>query len=683
MKQFRLHNLLYRQITTLNELLQIKTIVIMQTSIKLLSNGQASSTESSDPADYIRGIFRITVPPFEQVGDNGTQQAPGSRPRMRFIMYASIDASGSMNEIASRRGQNNQTKMDFVHMTMKNMVEYIASQEDENPHAEFYLSIVSFNSRANCVLQPCRVSKENKDYIIETIANIKPTGGTNFEKCFQEIAKLMSYETDYILDEAQTTISEDYTTRMHVFLTDGSNNEGEKNAQRLATMLKQSTQKETMQIMVGYGCDHDSTMLQNLCSQFTKSKQWFIDDVEKTGCIFGDILWCAMNTAYAEVKMTTNVEVYDFNKMSWEYEIIMDDIIYDSSRTLYIRVPREAPTVVCELHYFSIENPSNTSTVESIEINPPTESAAPPAIDEDVEKELWRLDTITTIDKALKFLQNIRRIPYSTSHAEKDRHVQEVTAFQEKFLKYVTDNNLSEDPFMIQLADDLYVCINGLMAASIGERYVAARQASQIQQRAVTVNDIMPLQVDIINSMPAPRSATQHGYYGDECEEADVAVPAAPRRAMSSGGYVGNDIPQPTTPTTSKPDVADVVDVADIANGEITPPSRSRHHPTPATVDEEQIKEDEKIIAYFTPSSRGVGSKLRHLSRDAILGYRRAKGPMHYAGDEDDEYYSCGGGGADDTFSSYASPGCARIGRMLSAPTPRNPALDRVSTSPY
>jgi von Willebrand factor type A domain len=669
-----------------DQISSFKQIITMQTSIKLLSNGQPqshphpSSADSSDHAGYMRGIFRITVPSFEEIQSQG----PGiSRPRMRFIMYASIDASGSMGEIASRRGQNNQTKMDFVHMTMKNMVEYIACQEDENPHAEFYLSIVSFDSRANCVLAPCRVSKENKDNIIETIANIKPAGGTNFEKCFQEIAKLMSSETDYIPGDAQASISEDYTTRMHVFLTDGSNNEGDKNAQRLATMLKQSPQKDTMQIMVGYGCDHDSTMLQNLCSQFTKSKQWFIDDVEKTGCIFGDILWCAMNTAYAEVKMSSNVEVYDFNKMSWEREISMDDIIYDSSRTLYIRVPHDAstPTVSCELRYFSIENPSNTSTFECIEIPPATTegAASPLVIDEDVEKELWRLDTITTIDKALKFLQNIRRIPYSTSHAEKDRHIQEVTTFQEKFLKYVTDKNLSEDPFMIQLADDLYVCINGLMAASIGERYVAARQASQIQQRAVTVNDITPLQVDIISSMPPPRSATQHGYYGDEYyQETDDFVPAAPRRTTSSGGCVGSDTPQPTTPTIPKPDVAD---------GEITPPSHSRPHPTPAseTVDEEQTKEDEKIVADFTPSSRGVGSKLRHLSRDAILGYRRARGPLHYAGgDEDDEYYSCGGGGADDTFSSHASPGCARIGRMLSAPTTsRNAPVDRVSTCPY
>lgn len=652
----------------------------MQNSIKLLSNVPLQPSDSpADEVAYTRGIFRITVPPFEQSQDS----AMLPRPRMRFIMYASIDASGSMGETATRRGQNSQTKMQFVHMTMINMVEYIVSQEEENPHAEFYLSIVSFDSHASCVLPPCRVSKENKTQIIETITRIAPRGGTNFEKCFKEIANIMSRENSFIEEREGVSIAENYTTRMHVFLTDGANNEGEKNAQRLAAILNQNAaavatptptpttedyRKETMQIMVGYGCDHDSTMLQNLCAQFKKSRQWFIDDVEKTGCIFGEILWCAMNTAYSEVRLCSNVEVYDFNKMSWEHEISIDDVIYDSSRTFYLRVAPEVSSVVCWLRYFSIENPLNTSNVDTLEIAATLPILqATPIIDEDVEKELWRLDTIITVDKALQFLQNLRRLTYNESRIQKERMIQEVTEFQEKFLKYVSDKNLTEDPFIIQLADDLYVCINGLMASTVGERYVAARQASQIQQRAVTVNDITPLQVDVISSMPPPASAA---YYNNANDYEDDVVPAAPRRTFSaSNRCVDNDTQEPhpeppTTPKTPKPQT----------NGEVTP-----------TTGDKISKEEEKIVADFTPSARGVGSKLRHLSREAILGYRRPRAAQYDCDDEDEgEYYSCGGGGADDTFSSHASPACARIGRMLSAPSQHSrDQVDRVSTCPY
>ena len=654
----------------------------MQNFIKLLSNGPLQP--SSSPADevaYTRGIFRITVPPQSQSQDS----AMLPRPRMRFIMYASIDASGSMGEIATRRGQNSQTKMQFVHMTMINMVEYIVSQEEENPHAEFYLSIVSFDSHASCVLLPCRVSKENKNQIIETITSITPRGGTNFEKCFKEIANIMSKENSFIKDHQVVSIAENYTTRMHVFLTDGANNEGEKNAQRLAAIINQNAaiasittteapRKDTMHIMVGYGCDHDSTMLQNLCAQFPKSRQWFIDDVEKTGCIFGEILWCAMNTAYSKVRLCSNVEVYDFNKMSWEHEIAIDDVIYDSSRTFYLRVPSEVANVVCELCYFSIENPSNTSIVETLEIAATLPiSQAPPIIDEDVEKELWRLDTIITVDKALQFLQTLRRLTYNESRIQKERMIQEVTEFQEKFLKYVSDKNLTEDPFIIQLADDLYVCINGLMASTVGERYVAARQASQIQQRAITVNDITPLQVDVISSMPHPLPPASAAHYNDANDCEDDMVPAAPRRVFSaSNRCVNNDTIEsqsvcqsPTTPKTPKPQT----------NGEATP-----------TTDEVISKEEEKIVAVFTPSARGVGSKLRHLSRDAILGYRRSHAKNYNCNNEDEDgYYSCGGGGGfDDTFSSHASPACARIGRILSAPSQyQSDKVDRVSTCPY
>ena len=643
----------------------------MQTSFQLVSSKKPTSDTSSATADeYNRGIFKIDIPTLSGEGGH-------LRRKMRFIMYVSVDASGSMAETATRPGHAIQTKMDFVHMTLTNMIEYIASQEEENPHAEFYIAIVSFDSLASCALLPCRVTRENKDQLIETVNSIRPRGGTNFQRCFREIARLMSTEGEYV--KTDESISEDFTQRMHIFLTDGANNEGENRVQQLATLLTPTLtvpQKPATQIMIGYGPDHDSTMLQSLCAQFPKSKQWFIDDVEKTGCIFGEILWSAANTAYAEVKLSANVEFYDFASMAWKNEIQIDDLIYDSSRTFYVRVPWSVDTVVCEMTYFSTECPSNTShktqsllayteNVVQEGAGAGAGAAAVSAINQSVEQELWRLDTITTVNEALTFLQNIRRMPYNASVDEKNRLIGVVTAFQEKFLAYVVEKGLSEDPFMIQLADDLFVCISGLMAASIGERYVAARQASQIQQRSVTVNDITPLQTEILFSMPSSSPAA----YGDDAYACDYYPPAAPRRAHSGGGCVDNDT---------------------CASAYNAAPESPRTPMRVVSVDarpeeEQENKENDKLVSDFTPSSRGVGSRLRHLSREAIIGLRGPRG-MYHGGDEGD-YYSCGGGGggaSDDTFSSHASPGCARIGRMLSAQTQQHSsAPDRTYTAPY
>jgi hypothetical protein len=270
------------------------------------------------------------------------------------------------------------------------------------------------------------------------------------------------------------------------------------------------------------------------------------------------------------------------------------------------------------------------------------ESEAATAIDQTVEQELWRLDTIVTINQALTFLQKMSRLPYNAMNEEKNRLIELVTAFQEKFLAYVTEKNLSEDPFMIQLADDLFVCISGLMAASIGERYVAARQASQIKQRSVTVNDITPIQAEILSSMPTLHN---HDQYNSDCcyDDTFQCPPQAPRRAHSSGGCVDNDTQNPV---------------------------------------EEETKENDKIVSNFTPTSRGVGSRLRHLSRDAILAMRGAyQNGGGAAGDDEDYIYSQG---SDDVFSCHASPGCARIGRMLSAPRQQQSSVtDRTLTAPF
>ena len=368
--------------------------------------------------------------------------------------------------------------------------------------------------------------------------------------------------------------------------------------------------------------------------------------------------------------------------MSWKNEIRIDDLIYDSSRTFYVRVPWRVTAVVCDMTYFSTDCPSNTARrTEALFTYSQDAVVQVPSFDENVEKELWRLDTITTVNEALVFLQNMRRIPYNVSIEEKDRLIGVVTAFQEKFLAYVTEKNLSEDPFMIQLADDLFVCISGLMAASIGERYVAARQASQIEQRSVTVNDITPLQTEILSSMPSatPRYGNQ---YQDEYACDYYAPPAAPRRAHSGGGCVDND-----TQLCYSPD-----DVASAGtHGSPRTPTRivstdaqgdAKSGEAEENEENEENKENDKIVSDFTPSSRGVGSRLRHLSREAIIGMRHPSGMCGGAEDEGD-YYSCGGGMDDDTFSSHASPGCARIGRMLSAPTPRSSAHGRTSTAPY
>jgi hypothetical protein len=63
------------------------------------------------------------------------------------------------------------------------------------------------------------------------------------------------------------------------------------------------------------------------------------------------------------------------------------------------------------------------------------------------------------------------------------------------------------------------------------------------------------------------------------------------------------------------------------------------------------------------------------LSREAIIGIRRNN--SHF---DEDTPYSCGG---DDTFSSHATPQCAIVGRMLSAPAIRQAKQDRTPSAPF
>jgi hypothetical protein len=519
------------------------------------------------------------------------------------------------------------------------------------------------------------------------------------------MAHLISNEAQHI--SPSEDIPEHCVQRMHVFLTDGDNNEGNKSIPHLAEILSASAVQPT-QIMIGYGTDHDSATLQSLCSHFPNSRQWFIDDIEKTGCIFGEILWSAVNAAFTKVSIKTpNAEVYDFETMQWRSEICLGDFAYDSSRTYYVRSPWQHDELVCSFAYTSIEAPQDTSCDIVVPLNY-TSAETPETKDAEVEKELWRLDTITTIDKSIQFFKTMRRMTFQDQATEKTRLVDEITAFQEKFLKYATENNLIDDPFIIQLADDLFVCINGLAVSSIGERYIAARQASQIQQRAVTINDITPLQREIIDSTPiaedeVPALSRMRGRtasftpgnmasmtlppFDDDCAHfaTDLCTPI--NRARSS--YVGCVDNDTTTTTTQAPPAAAPTSTPDDNQEPKTPtPAASVDAPTDDNVPSET---QERMLSNLTPSSRGIGSNLRVMTRDAMIGMRKFKVRGHaqcYYGEEDDGRYhgcndfmdSCGG---DDTFSSHASPGCARIGRMLSAPSQAQKPNDRTTSSPF
>jgi len=699
----------------------------MQTSIKFLTNERPASAAASgtqadtdattavDVASFNRGIIQISIPPFTDSSSPLSSTPPPSRQKIRVIMYGSIDCSGSMGENAShyqsRQHQNQQsqqnTKMHFVHATLTNMVDTIISQQEEFSHVEFYLAIVQFHSSATCVLRPQRVTPETKDEILQVISRIRPQAGTNFEKCFKEIAHLISNESQHI--SPSDDIPEHCTQRMHVFLTDGDNNEGNKSIPHLASILSASAVQPT-QIMIGYGTGHDSATLQSLCSHFPNSRQWFIDDIEKTGCIFGEILWSAVNAAFTKVSIKTpNAEVYDFETMQWKSEICLGDFAYDSSRTYYVRAPWQHNEMVCNFAYTSIEAPQDTSCDIVTPLNYYNLSAETPETkDAEVEKELWRLDTIMTIDKSIQFFKTIRRMTFQDHVGIKTRLIDEITAFQEKFLKYATDNNLIEDSFIIQLADDLFVCINGLVVSSIGERYIAARQASQIQQRAVTINDITPLQREIIDSTPiaqdeVPALSRTRGRMASftpgnvasmmmssiHDDDDNVHAPCTPvNRARSAYiGCVDNDTTQapPASATTPRSD-----------NQELNMSTS-----TPRTLVDDNVPSEtqEKMLSDLTPSSRGIGSNLRIMTRDAIIGMRKSKVRGHaqyYCGDENDVngggYYYTGSGGSDDfmdscggddTYSSHASPGCARIGRMLSAPSQSQNTCDRTKTAPF
>ena len=104
----------------------------MQSSIKFFTNKRpASVADANSENQYNRGIIQITIPPVENHDVSSLTPSSSSpiRQKIRVIMYASIDCSGSMSDVAtcytnqqrSRDQRQQSTKMNFVHATLNCM----------------------------------------------------------------------------------------------------------------------------------------------------------------------------------------------------------------------------------------------------------------------------------------------------------------------------------------------------------------------------------------------------------------------------------------------------------------------------------------------------------------------------------------------------------------------------------
>jgi len=370
-----------------------------------------------------------------------------------LFLLCSIDNTGSMDE----SGGKGHSKMYYVKETFKKMMLFLSEKE-----AEIYVCVHAFNENVSVIVESTRISKETVGSIIQTIQNLTPDKCTAIDVALTEAEKAMK---EYSRTNPSHIIS-------HIFMTDGQPTLGNQNYNELANMVS----ADFTTAFIGFGEGHNSTLLRK-CSENGKDSTYdFVDDIENTGIVYGDIIHSLLYPAVFEPKIMVEMgEIYDWKANRWTASIVDSTLIGDSKRIYHIKT--SDPRYFVAKIYGKLTL-SESATVDELDFA----TVLPALIDGETGEEMSSHTDLTKYifrHATLELLYKVR----STWDHDVAASKTDIRDLFRKMKEYMRSNDMLEDSMMKQLCDDLYITYKNLGQVN-GEMYASARYNSQGRQQS-------------------------------------------------------------------------------------------------------------------------------------------------------------------------------------------------------
>ena len=370
-----------------------------------------------------------------------------------------VDNSGSMGDKCP--GDNDKTQMDQAIHTLKNIVGFL----EEHPNIKAYVTIFKFDDKFIKVVDRTNVTEENYKSIETKINKIRPNGGTDIGVALEETTKYIS--------ELKTL----YPTHQisHIFMTDGAVTTGETKP----NILKQLVVKDIYNYFIGYGSQHDAKLL-GVLSDFEKSSYHYIDALEKTGFVFGEILHSITHKVLYDCEIVVEHGViYNYNTNLYTNKLYIGDIVGESNKVYHLFTDHPS---TCYVH---LKMP-----LKSLEIN----------IFQETNHELnfvnyaFRHRTLTLLGEVKQCqdkYDNSSRHIYDVNYLNPEiigMYKSKMSELFDEMRKYMEGVNDNKDKIFIKmLCDDIHIS-QKTIGTKYGNMCISSRRTSQGTQRIYTVN---------------------------------------------------------------------------------------------------------------------------------------------------------------------------------------------------
>lgn len=394
-----------------------------------------------------------------------------SRPTFLFF---SIDNTASMNE----RTNTFVSKMDIVKQSFKSIILYLSGLD-----APIYVSVHTFNESINIIADKIRITKDNVDELIENISNIRADYSTDIELALTNAKTVIQ---EYKEEHPEHQIA-------HIFMTDGHATQGNQNKNYLSKLIEET---DCGSVFIGFGNDHNVSLLK-MFSENKRSFYQYIRDFESTASVYGELLHPYLYPCIEKFTiLVKNGQIYDWTKNEWTDQFDEDILIGQTEKIYHIKKTKDANIAVDVYGIDMTIGGTEKGHIETMTELPHlfTEETGD-IIAADLMPYMFRHKTLEKMYCVSK-TDNLTIEQRSSLRSE-------INDLYIKLRDYMAVNGKSDDAFMCQLCDDLYITHTSLKTFDT-QMLTLSRYTSQGRQQT---NVSTPRRQNIynFNCPPPPR----------------------------------------------------------------------------------------------------------------------------------------------------------------------------------
>jgi len=409
-----------------------------------------------------------------------------------FLLF-SIDNTGSMNE----RTDGLVSKMDVVKQSFKSIILYLSGLD-----APVYISVHTFNEKIDVIVDKICITKDNVNELIAKISTISADNSTDIQLALNNALSVIH---DYKEENPEHQIA-------HIFMTDGHATKGSQDKELLSKLVEDA---DCGSVFVGFGNDHNVSLLKKF-SENKRSFYQYIRDFESTASVYGELLHpylypCIENFTI----LVENGQIYDWTKNEWLNRFDEDILIGQTEKFYHIKKGKNTQIAVDVYGVDMTICSTKKSYIEQmIELPHLLSGETGDIIETDLTPYIFR-------HKTLELLYRVSQNDYFTSEQTKLLR-SEINDVYVKMRDYMAVNGKSDDAFMRQLCDDLYIASMSLKMVN-GHMLTLSRFTTQGRQQT---NVSTPRRHEF-TCPPAPRARRlmrQHTGFMDTQQE-DIDFP--------------------------------------------------------------------------------------------------------------------------------------------------------------